>query len=412
MSNKPRPPLANLGNDDTGANILHLDMDAFFASVEIRDNPDLAGIPVAVGSVTNRSVVSAASYEARKFGVHSAMPMQQALRICPNLVAVPPRHKRYREVSKQVMDILHQTTPVVEKISVDEAFLDVSGVIKIFGSPIRIANFLQTQVKNTLQLPCSIGIAGSKHVAKIASGMAKPNGIFIVPVKKTREFLTPLPITVLWGVGSKTANKLRNTGIFTVGDLASEPESRLRKILGDAIGEHLYLLANGIDHREVTSEHVEKSISQEVTFAENVTNKQTLHDAIVSQSHNIASRLRKAELLATTISLKVRFANFTTISRSQSLLCATNVGKSIAETALSLLDSISIPTSGVRLLGVKTSNIQSQTEGMLFELSDEGKRHTAEVTVDILKQKFSIPIGPGSVIKPELKNRLPRSSDR
>src|SRR5215475_7651234 len=250
--------------DDTGCTILHVDMDAFFASVEIRRRPDLRGKPVIVGGST-RGVVAAASYEARRFGVRSAMPMGQALRLCRHAVVLPPDRAAYSEASSDVMAILRDVTPLVEPLSLDEAFLDVGGAQRLLGAPLHIAGAIRTRVAAELSLTCSVGIAATKFVAKLASARCKPDGLLLVPAAQTLEFLHPLPVTVLWGVGARTAQPLHRLGVRTVGDLADIPITTLRRAVGVAVAEHLHALAHGQDPREVETPDVEKSISADHT---------------------------------------------------------------------------------------------------------------------------------------------------
>ena len=317
MSRAPRSKEARRfwGDDDSDVGILHVDMDAFFVSVELLDRPELAGKPVAVGGA-ERGVVSAASYEAREFGVNSAMPVARALRACPHLTMIPPRHGRYSEVSRQIMDILHDVTPLVEKLSVDEAFLDVGGARRLMGGPVRIATDLRARIRREVGVPASVGIAATKHVAKIASAHAKPDGLLLIPRSATIAFLHGLPVGALWGVGEKTRARLANQGIETVGELADAGPERLARILGRAHGTHLYRLAMGQDPRPVQTSREEKSIGKEETFFEHVADRGKLEKILLAQAHATARRLRRARLTARTVAIKVRFADFTTITRS------------------------------------------------------------------------------------------------
>jgi len=256
-----------IDGDDRGCHVLHVDMDAFFASVEIRARPELRGVPVVVGGANGRGVVAAASYPARVYGVRSAMSMAQALRLCPSLVVITPQRSRYSETSAEIMRILADFTPVIEPLSLDEAFLDVSGAVGLFGRPADIARQIRQRILAEQQLTCSVGVAPIKSVAKLASGSCKPNGLRVVPRDGVLDFLHPLPVTALWGVGARTAEVLRRLGLRTVGDLASTPLDTLRRAVGAATAAHLHDLANGRDQRTVAARPDEKSISTDRTLA-------------------------------------------------------------------------------------------------------------------------------------------------
>ena len=265
----PREHSLDVG-DDSGCSILHVDMDAFFASVEIRRRPELRNRPVVVGGIT-RGVVAAASYAARRYGIRSAMSMSQALRLCPHAVVLPPDREAYTEASGAVMAILRGITPLVEPLSLDEAFLDVSGAEKLLGRPAEIAAMIRAKVLDEQQLTCSVGVASTKFVAKLASARCKPDGLLVVPAAGTLAFLHPLPVTVLWGVGERTAEPLRRLGIRTVADLARTPIDTLRRSVGTAVADHLSALAHGVDDRGVQARDVEKSISSDRTLDTDLT---------------------------------------------------------------------------------------------------------------------------------------------
>lgn len=430
MSRAPRSKEARRfwGDDDSDVGILHVDMDAFFVSVELLDRPELAGKPVAVGGA-ERGVVSAASYEAREFGVNSAMPVARALRACPHLTMIPPRPGRYSEVSRQIMDILHDVTPLVEKLSVDEAFLDVGGARRLMGGPVRIATDLRARIRREVGVPASVGIAATKHVAKIASAHAKPDGLLLIPRSATIAFLHGLPVGALWGVGEKTRARLANQGIETVGELADAGPERLARILGRAHGTHLYRLAMGQDPRPVQTSREEKSIGKEETFFEHVADRGKLERILLAQAHATARRLRRAHLTARTVAIKVRFADFTTITRSTTFARPTDLAADLYAGAKHLFDSVAVAGEGLRLLGLRAEQIVDQREGVQLALgadsddeawafgdqAGEGMRQAfgvnprlerAEAALDRIRDKFGPSFaGPGSLIGADKERR-------
>ncbi|HAQ59851.1 MAG TPA: DNA polymerase IV, partial [Microbacterium sp.] len=339
------------GADDSGTGILHVDMDAFYASVEVLDDPSLRGKPVIIGSPEGRSVVSSASYEARRFGVRSAMPVSQALRLCPAAIVVPPHFDRYLALSAQVMSIFHEVTPLVEPLSIDEAFLDVRGVRRLWGSPGEIARMLRRRVREQTGLTCSVGVAATKHVAKMASTISKPDGMLIVPANETAAFLAPRSVRAMWGVGPKSAETLEARGIRTISDIADTPRDVLDRIVGPASGERLSQLARGIDPREVSTTRVEKSIGHEETFPEDVSDRAFLRSELLRLSDRVARRLRRKGWDAATVVITVRFADFTTVSRSRALPAPSDVGQRIGDAARDLFGSIET-RQAIRLLGV------------------------------------------------------------
>ncbi|MDO5025569.1 MAG: DNA polymerase IV [Trueperella sp.] len=389
MSRAPRASAAKRiwGIDDSHTNILHVDMDAFFVSVELLDYPQLRGKAVAVGGQT-RGVISAASYEARKFGVNSAMPVATARRLCPQLIILPPRHDRYATVSRRIMDILYSVTPLVEPLSVDEAFLDVSGARRIFGTPTQIAQDLRARIRSQEGVTASVGIAATKHVAKIASAHAKPDGVLLVPAEATVEFLHSLPVGAIWGVGEKTREKLAGRGIYTVADLVAHGEKKLRSILGAAAGTQLYELAMGIDPRPVVPEHTEKSIGREQTFFDTVTSLVQAERILLHQSHDVARRLRKAGLLARTVAVKLRSGEFHTISRSVTLRVPTALGADIYDAAQQILHREGVPESGFRLLGVRAEQLVTPADGIQLAFDDDERREKAEAAMDSVTKRF------------------------
>ncbi len=337
--------------------ILHVDMDAFYASVEQRDDPSLRGKPVAVGGEGGRGVVAAASYEARRFGVHSAMPMVRARRLCPQLIVVGNRFDRYREVSRQVMALLHDVTPLVEPLSLDEAFLDVGGAVRIFGAPPAIGELIRQRVRAELDLPCSVGVGPTKSVAKLLSGKAKPDGVLHWPAAQVVERLRPLPVKDLWGAGPKTVERLESFGLHTIGDVAATDLRTLQRLVGDAAGTKLHQLARGEDPRRVTTTEPARSISAESTFDEDVDDLDLLHRHVLRLGEKVARRLRAGGHAGRTITLRVRFASFETITRSQTLPAPTDRTHDIVTVAGGLLDNLRLERVRVRLLGVGVSNL-------------------------------------------------------
>ncbi|GAA4195348.1 DNA polymerase IV [Gryllotalpicola kribbensis] len=383
--------------DDTGAHILHVDMDAFYASVEVLDRPELAGKPLIVGHASGRSVVSSASYEARRFGVRSAMPVAQALRLCPDAITVDPRMERYAELSRQVMQIFRRATPLVEPVSIDEAFLDVAGARKLLGSPAHIAAQLREWVRRETGLPASVGVAGTKFVAKLASGRAKPDGLLVVPVAQTLDFLHPLPVGALWGVGPSTQTALAGLGLRTVADIAAAPVELLEKRLGVG-GRRLWQLSNGIDVREVETTRLEKSIGHEETFEFDVTDPAVLRRELLRLASRAAERLRQASVAGRTVNLKLRFADFRTISRSRTLPEPTSVGRRIYEEAVALLDEAWRERVPVRLIGVRVEQLEPDAGQPALWDPDEDWRET-ERAVDGIAAKFGAGVlGPAALL--------------
>ena len=405
MSRAPRSATArrSWGNDDSATPILHVDMDAFFVSVELMHYPELRGKPVAVGG-KERGVVSAASYEARTYGVNSAMPVGKAYKLCPGLIMLPPRHGLYGEVSRQVMSILSDVTPLLEQVSVDEAFLDVSGARKLFGSPVDIARHLRERIRREVGVPASVGLAATKHVAKVASAHAKPDGMLLIPESATLEFLHSLPVGALWGVGERTRERLEVAGVDTVGELAGLGQARLERLLGKAGGAHLYALAMGIDPRQVTVSHIEKSIGREETFFTHVTDRAELDRVLLAQAHDTARRLRKKGFLARTVAIKVRFADFTTITRSLTLGQPTALANDIYRAARSLLDGVKIGADGVRLLGLRAEQLQDGASEVQLAFDDDPRREIAESVMDGALARFGKDaVQPASLVRQRAK---------
>ncbi|HEU0257543.1 MAG TPA: DNA polymerase IV [Microbacteriaceae bacterium] len=388
--------------DDAATTILHADMDAFFASVELLERPWLRGRPAVVGRRTGRSVVSSATYEARRCGVHSAMPMAQALRLCPQAVVLEPHMEKYRAVSARVMAIFHGVTPLVEQVSVDEAFLDVAGARRLFGTPSEVARLLRARVRGETGLSCSIGASAVKFVAKLASAKAKPDGMLVVPAGQTREFLRPLPARALGGVGPATTQLLADRGIHTVGDIAATPEATLVRWLGEAGGTRLARLARGVDPRGVVPGRTEKSIGREQTFEHDVTDPKVLRREVLRLALDTASRLRRVGLVGRTVSLKIRFADFTTLTRSRTLPEPTDVGRRIGQEALQIVAAAGAARP-VRLIGVRVENLAGPSDGALLWDPDDDWRGVESVT-DTIGARF----GPEAVTSASLLGTRPR----
>lgn len=389
------------GSDDTGAHILHVDMDSFFASVEILDDPALTGRPVIVGG-GERGVVTSATYEARARGIHAAMPMGQARRLYPDAVYVRGRIERYREVSRQVMAVLSSITPELEQVSVDEAFLDVSGSLRRLGSPVEIGTLIRRRIREEVGVPASVGIAGTKHVAKLASQGAKPDGLLLIPVVATVPFVQSLPVGALWGVGHAAEEALTRRGVRTVEQLARIPEPTLARWLGEASASRLLELAWGKDDRQIETERIEKSIGTETTFSGDVTDRSELERVLLRQSHECGVRLREAGLLASRISIKVRFSDFSTITRSRTLTGPIRTGTEIAATARALFAVVAIPRSGIRLIGVRTEGLlDGAVAGFQPSFDTPATAQEAEDAMDRVRRRFGTQtVTPASLLDP------------
>jgi DNA polymerase IV len=384
------------------ASIMHVDMDAFFVSVELRARPDLRGRPVIVGFPAERSVVLSASYEARKFGVKSAMPMAVAHRMCPQAIIIEPRHKLYYEVSGQLMAIFESITELVEPLSVDEAFLDVGGAIRRLGPPLEIGQLIRRRVASELGITASVGIAASKFVAKIASTRCKPDGLLLIRPEETVPYLHSLPVNALWGVGGKTAEVLARMGIRTVADVAATPVSSLKKVLG-ATGEHVHRLSWGIDSRTVTPVRVEKSIGAEETFAADTADDALLHRELLRLSHRTAERLRASGLVARTVALKLRYADFSTVTRSRTVHTPLDSAQLIYAVATQLLESLGSRPLTVRLVGVRAEQLEPAAQTSLqlsLDRRDDNWR-AAEQALDKVAEKFgSKSVLPARLLEP------------
>lgn len=375
-------------SDDGHASILHVDMDAFFASVELLERPELRGLPVIVGHRGGRSVVTAATYEARRYGVNSAMPMSIALRRCPNAIVLEPHFERYQHFSGMVMRIFDDVTPHVERLGIDEAFLDVSGARKMLGTPFEIATLIRRRVYAETGLRCSVGVAATKFIAKLASGLSKPDGLLLVPLAATINFLHPLPISALWGVGAKTAEQLTRLGLRTVGDVASTPLATLEKAVGVAGGRKLHELSWARDPRSVTAVAEEKSVGHEITFEHDVTDAATIRRELLRMSDKVAVRLRSAGLEGKTVVLKLRFGDFSTITRSRTLGEPTDLARRIYDEVCVVYDALGKQHERIRLVGVRMEQLVA-SGGSAIGLWDtsEGWRE-AEQAMDAVAARF------------------------
>jgi DNA polymerase IV len=388
--------------DDTGCHILHIDMDAFYASVEIRDRPQIGAQPVIVGHTGGRGVVLSANYIARGFGVRSAMPISRAQRLCPHAVFVPPRHSLYSAVSREVMAIFRAVTPAVEPLSLDEAFLDVAGAVRRLGSPAAIGRLIRRQVRDELGITCSVGVASTKFVAKLASVHCKPDGLLVIPADGVLDFLHPLPVSALWGVGARTGTVLARLGLRTVADLANTPASTLERELGAAAAAHLSALAWGRDERKVVTGAHDKSIGAEETFGTDVGDADMIRRELLRLASRTARGLRSSGYVARTISVKLRRADFKTITRSRTLPEPTDVARTVYATACELY-AASGWADGVllRLVGVRASGLSAASEAgtqlALGERADVWR--DAESTMDKITRRFgSGALRPGSLV--------------
>ena len=353
--------ISSMKKEPPERNIIHLDLDAFYAAVEILDNPDLAGKPVIVGGGEKRGVVSAASYEARRFGIHSALPIATAKRLCPHGVFLPVRMGRYKEMSDRVFRIYERFSPLVEALSIDEAFLDVTGTKRLFGGPEEIARRIKEAVASETGLTVSAGVAGTKFVAKIASDMQKPDGLTVVPRGKEKEFLWPLPVGKLWGVGKVTGAALQRMRVHTIGDLARVPAEFLKNRFGEH-GLHLHRLANGIDERGVEPDHEVKSIGHEDTYDEDIRDGEIIRKELLSLAQRVSARMRRKGFRGRTVTLKVRYHDFTMVTRAETIPSATDDGGMIYRTVLPLLEKTEAGRRPVRLLGISLSQLESDRE--------------------------------------------------
>ncbi|HXW47469.1 MAG TPA: DNA polymerase IV [Streptosporangiaceae bacterium] len=387
MGGPARPAAA----DDSGCRILHVDMDAFYASVEIRDRPELAGKPVIVGGLSGRSVVLSATYAARGYGVRSAMPMSRARRLCPHATVLPPRHRLYSAVSREVMAIFQSVTPLVEPLSLDEAFLDVSGATRLLGRPAQIGTLIRERVAAQQQITCSVGVAPNKFLAKLASVHCKPDGLLVIPADRVLDFLHPLPVSALWGVGQRTGEVLARLGLRTVGDIAGVPPGVLEAELGRASAAHLSALAAGRDSRQVEASVREKSVGAEETFETDVTDPVVIRRELLRLAGRTARALRSSGTAARTVTVKLRKADFSTITRSRTLAEPTDVAQRIYDTACDLYAAAGLSGQArLRLVGVRASGlVPAQAAAVQLALDEPPSDwRQAESAVDRIASRF------------------------
>ena len=380
--------------DEKRLTILHVDMDAFYASVAERDDPTLKGKPVVVG-MGARGVVSSANYEARKFGVRSAMPLGQARRLAPHAIFVPVNMERNAEISRHIMEIFHAFTPLVEPLSLDEAFLDVTGSKRLHGDGRAIATKIRARVEREEGITCSVGIAPSKFIAKLASTYAKPNGMLEIEQSRILEFLHPLPVSAMWGVGPKTNEELQRIGLTTIGDIAQTPRATLIRALGQSAGETLYELAWGRDYRSVTTDEPDKSIGAEETFLIDLDNHDEILRELLRMVERATHRLRDRGLVSKTIAIKIRFADFTTISRSKTVPLPISGVQECYEVVRKLYEALKLDRARIRLVGVSLENLSDGTgspQQLLLGEREKGWREATEA-MDAATRRF----GRGSV---------------
>jgi len=389
--------------------ILHVDMDAFYASVEERDNPELIGKPVVVGGTAEgRGVVMAANYVVRQYGVHSAMPAATARRLCPDAIFLPCRMDHYAQISREIQEILHQYTPLVEPLSLDEAFLDVTGCEGLFGPAAEIGKRIKAEVRQQVRLVASVGVAPNKFLAKIASDLQKPDGFVVVDANQVQAFLDPLPVGRLWGVGKVAAKAFQKLGISTIGQLRHVPVEILESHFGKT-GRHLWKLAQGIDDRRVVPDREAKSISHETTFAQDIDDPEILRIWLLQLTEQVCRRLRRHQLAGHTVHLKIRFADFHTIMRSRTLAEPTNITEEIWQAAGELLTRrMPAQRQPIRLLGLGVSGLEIETgrQGDLFEGQRREKQQKLDAVTDRIHDRFG-----GAALKRAASIRKDRSND-
>jgi DNA polymerase-4 len=381
--------------------ILHVDMDAFYASVEVLKDPSLRGKPVVVGGVGTRGVVTSASYEARAYGVRSAMPAIRARRLCPQAIFLPNDFSSYLDMSKRIREVFLSVTPLVEPLSLDEAFLDVSGAVRLFGSSVDIAREVKRRI-GALGLPCTVGVAPNKFLAKLASALGKPDGLLVVPHDRVLAFLHPLPVDALWGVGEQTGEALRKLGLKTVGDVASLSRRTLERALGDALGAHLHHLSHGRDLRRVEPYEAARSVGSEETFSVDLDATEDILREILRLADRTASRLRAKGACGRTVTLKVRFSNFKTITRSRTTDAPMETGAEIYATARDLYLKLDPDRPRIRLLGVAVSGlVDGPAERQLDLLESDARARWSDVTkaIDSIRTRFGDDaVGPATLL--------------
>ena len=388
--------------DDEGCSILHVDMDAFYASASLLSRPDLKGTPVIIAGGGNRGVVLSATYEARAFGVAAAMPLARARRLCPQATVVAPDYARYERISHAVMAVFASVTPIVEPLSLDEAFLDVSGALRRLGTPRQIAQQIRDTIADEQGITCSAGVASTKFIAKLASGLAKPDGLLVVPEAEVVSFLHQLPVGALWGVGVRTEEALQRLGLHTVADIAHTPVDTLRRALGDNAGPALHALAWGRDTRLVVPTRRERSIGADETFSFDVDDPAYIHRQLLKLSDRTAARVRAAGLVGRTISIKVRFSDFTTITRSKTLRDPTDVSRDIYVSARGLFDGLGLQRVRLRLVGVRMEGLMDSDHAPIQGLLDEPEHgwRDADCAVDRASARFGAgAVRPASLVE-------------
>jgi DNA polymerase IV len=388
--------------DDTGCSILHVDMDAFYASASLLSRPELLGTAVIIGGGGNRGVVLSATYEARAFGVAAAMPMARARRLCPQATVVQPDYARYERISRAVMALFASITPVVEPLSMDEAFLDVAGSRRRLGSPTAIAQQVRDTIADEQGITCSVGVASTKFIAKLASGLAKPDGLLVVPEAEVVGFLHQLPTGALWGVGERTEEALGRLGLRTVADIAHTPVATLRRALGDNAGAHLHALAWGRDTRAVVPTRRERSIGADETFAHDIDDPAVIHRHLLKLSDRTAARVRAAGMVGRTITIKVRFADFTTITRSRTLRDPTDVSREVYAVARALFDNLGLQRARLRLVGVRMEGLADSARAPVQGLLDAPEHgwRDADRAVDRASARFGAgAVRPASLVE-------------
>jgi DNA polymerase IV len=368
--------------------ILHVDMDAFYASVEVQRDRGLVGRPVLVGGTGSRGVVASASYEARVYGVRSAMPMARARRLCPDAVVLPPDFDAYRAASARLIDLFREITPLVEPLSLDEAFLDVGGAVRLLGPPPRIGAELRARIRDELGLPASVGVAANKFLAKLCSGKAKPDGLLHLPAAEVADFLAPLPVSDLWGVGEQSAAQLARYGIRTLADVRATPNPTLVRVLGPAAATQVDALARGVDRRPVVPYEPAKGMSAEETFERDVDEPDVLRRELLRLAEKVAPRLRRSGVAARTVTLKVRFANFSTVTRSRTLTVPTDEAMLLHREAGALLAALRLERARVRLLGLGATNLVPSGAARQLDLLGDDRWGRLERAADVARGRF------------------------
>jgi len=402
------------GPDDEGCSILHVDMDAFYASASLLSRPELKGTPVIIGGGGNRGVVLSATYEARTFGVAAAMPMARARRLCPQATVVAPDYARYERISQAIMAVFASVTPVVEPLSSDEAFLDVAGARRRLGTGRQIAQQIRDTIADEQGITCSVGVATTKFIAKLASGLAKPDGLLVVPEAEVVSFLHQLPVGALWGVGDRTEEALQRLGLRTVADIAHTPVDTLRRALGDNAGPALHELAWGRDTRSVVPTRRERSIGADETFSYDVDDPAYIRRQLLKLSDRTAARVRAAGMVGRTISIKVRFSDFTTITRSRTLRDPTDVSRDIFAIATALFDGLGLQRARLRLVGVRMEGLMDSATAPIQGLLDEPEHgwRDADRAVDRASARFGAgAVRPASLIEGERSATTPMRGD-